>query len=70
MEREPIRESNGKKTTPAVAQHIAGLDYIVLRGEEKLLITVRPNLPTKNANAAKEVQKLFGVRAWPRRRET
>ena len=44
---------------------------IVLRGEEKLLVTVRPNLPAKNANAAKEVQKLFGapyrsVRIWPR----
>jgi hypothetical protein len=59
-----------KKTTPDVAKHVAGLDFIVLRGEEKLLVTVRPNLPAKNANAAKEVQKLFGapyrsVRIWP-----
>ncbi len=59
-----------KKTTPAVAPHMAGLDFVVLRGEEKLLVTVRPNLPAKNANAANEVQKLFGasyrsVRIWP-----
>jgi hypothetical protein len=59
-----------KKTTPDVAKHVAGLDFIVLRGEEKLLVTVRPNLPAKNANAAKEVQKVFGapyrsVRIWP-----
>jgi hypothetical protein len=59
-----------KKTTPAVAPHMAGLDFVVLRGEEKLLVTVRPNLPAKNANAAKEVRKLFGtpyrsVRTWP-----
>ena len=59
-----------KKTTPAVAPHIAGLDFIVLRGEDKLLVTVRPNLPAKNGKAAQEVQKLFGapyrsVRIWP-----
>ena len=35
------------KTTPTVAPYIAGLDFIVLRGEEKLLVTVRPNLSTK-----------------------
>ena len=59
-----------KKTTPAVAPHVAGLDYVVLMGEEKLLVTVRPNLTKKNAAAAKEVQKLFGngyqaIRIWP-----
>ena len=59
-----------KKTTPAVAPHMAGLDFIVLRGDDKLLVTVRPNLPAKNADAAKEVQKLFGspyrsIRIWP-----
>lgn len=59
-----------KKTTPAVAPYIAGLDFIVLRGEDKLLVTVRPTLPAKNGKAAQEVQKLFGapyrpVRIWP-----
>jgi hypothetical protein len=57
-------------TTPAVKPFVAGLDFMVLRGEEKLLVTIRPNLPTKNYNAAKDVQKLFGasyrsVRIWP-----
>lgn len=59
-----------KKTTPAVAQHVHGLDFIVLRGEEKLLVVVRPNLQAKHVAAATEVQKLFGapyrsVRIWP-----
>ncbi len=59
-----------KKTTPAVAPHVASLDFIVLRGEEKLLVTVRPHLQAKHHNAIAELQKLFGpeykpVRIWP-----
>ncbi len=59
-----------KKTTPAVAPHVASLDFIVLRGEEKLLVTVRPHLQQKHHTAIAELQKLFGseyrhVRIWP-----
>ena len=57
------------KSSPSVAPYIAGLDFIVHRDEHKLLVAVRPNLPTKNANAAREAQKLLGrpylsVRIW------
>ncbi len=59
-----------KRTTPAVAPYVASLDFIVLRGDEKLLVTVRPNLQLKHLNAIREIQKLFGpeyhpVRIWP-----
>jgi len=59
-----------KRTTPAAAPHVAALDYIVLRGEEKLLVTVRPHLQAKHLKAIAELQKLFGVdyrpvRIWP-----
>ena len=59
-----------KKTTPDVAKHVAGLDFIVLRGEDKLLVTVRPHLQAKHLKAIGELQKLFGpeykpVRIWP-----
>lgn len=59
-----------KKTTPAVQQFISGLDFIVLRGDAKLLVTVRPYLQAKHVNAMRELQKLFGpeyqpVRFWP-----
>lgn len=59
-----------KKTTPAVAPHVGGLDFIVLRDEAKLLVTVRPHLQTKHLDAMRELQKLFGtpyqpVRFWP-----
>ena len=59
-----------RRTTPAVAPHVAALDYIVLRGEEKLLVTVHPHLKPKHLKATTELQKLFGseykpVRIWP-----
>jgi hypothetical protein len=59
-----------KKTTPAVAPHVTSLDFIVLRGDEKLLVTVRPHLQSKHHAAIAELQKLFGVeykpvRIWP-----
>ncbi len=59
-----------KKTTPAVAPHVGGLDFIVLRGEEKLLVTVRPHLQKKHLAAMAELHQLFGseyrpVRIWP-----
>lgn len=59
-----------KRTTPAVAPHVASLDFIVLRGNEKLLVAVRPHLQTKHLNAFAELQELFGpeyrpVRVWP-----
>ncbi len=58
------------RTTPAVQPFIVGLDFIVLRGESKLLVTVRPNLQAKHLRAIGELQKLFGpdyrpVRIWP-----
>ena len=57
-------------TTPAVQPFVAGLDFIVLRAEEKLLVTVRPHLQAKHLTAIAELQKLFGtdyrpVRVWP-----
>ena len=59
-----------ENTTPAVAPHVGSLDFIVLRGDEKLLVTVRPHLQAKHLNAIGELQKLFGseyrpVRIWP-----
>ena len=58
------------RTTPAVKPFIAGLDFIVLREEAKLLVTVRPHLQAKHLAAVSELQKLFGsdyrpVRVWP-----
>lgn len=58
------------RTTPAVAPHVSGLDFIVLRGDEKLLVTVRPHLQAKHHKAIRELQKLFGpdykpLRIWP-----
>ena len=59
-----------KRTTPAVAPFVGSLDYIVLRDETKLLVTVRPRLQAKHLKAIGELQKLFGpeyrpVRVWP-----
>jgi hypothetical protein len=59
-----------KRTTPAVAPFVGSLDFIVLRGDEKLLVTVRPHLQTKHLDAIRELQNLFGpeykpVRIWP-----
>lgn len=59
-----------RKTTPAVAPHVGSLDFIILRGDEKLLVTVRPHLQTKHLTAIAELQKLFGpeykpLRIWP-----
>lgn len=58
------------RTTPAVKPFITGLDFIVLRDETKLLVTVRPHLQAKHLQAIGELQKLFGpeyrpVRVWP-----
>lgn len=59
-----------QRTTPAVAPHVGGLDFIVLRGDEKLLVTVRPHLQAKHIHAIRELHELFGaeykpVRVWP-----
>jgi hypothetical protein len=61
------------RTTPAVKPFITGLDFIVLREEAKLLVTVRPHLQAKHLKAIAELQKLFGqdyrpVRVWPTER--
>ena len=59
-----------RRTTPAVQPFVGGLDFIVLREETKLLVTVRPHLQAKHLTAIGELQKLFGpdyrpVRVWP-----
>ena len=59
-----------KRITPAVAPHVGSLDFIVLRGNEKLFVTVRPNLQAKHLASIGELQELFGadyrpVRVWP-----
>ena len=59
-----------KRTTPAVAPYVGSLDFIVLRGDTKLLVTVRPFVQAKHLTAIGELQKLFGpeyrpVRVWP-----
>jgi hypothetical protein len=59
-----------QRTTPAVAPHVSGLDFIVLRGEEKLLVTVRPHLQAKHIQAIRELHEIFGaeykpIRVWP-----
>ena len=58
------------RTTPAGQPFVVGLDFIVLRKDTKLLVTVRPNLQAKHLRAISELQKLFGpdyrpVRIWP-----
>ncbi len=59
-----------RRTTPAVASFVGALDFIVMRGEEKLLVTLRPRLQAKHFKAIRELQNLFGaeyrpVRIWP-----
>jgi hypothetical protein len=59
-----------KRTTPAAAQFVGVLDFVVMRGDEKLLVTVRPHLQAKHLKAIGELHKLFGadykpVRMWP-----
>lgn len=59
-----------RRTTPVVAPYVGVLDFIVLRGEEKLLVTVRPQLQAKHLTAIRELQNLYGpeykpVRIWP-----
>jgi hypothetical protein len=59
-----------RRTTPAVAPYIGVLDFIVLRGEEKLLVTVRPHLQAKHLATVRDLQNLYGpeykpVRLWP-----
>jgi hypothetical protein len=59
-----------RRTTPAVAPYVGVLDFIVLRGEEKLLVNVRPHLQAKHLAAIRELQNLYGpeykpVRFWP-----
>ena len=59
-----------RRTTPAVAPYVGVLDFIVLRGEEKQLVTVRPHLQAKHITAIRELHKLYGpeykpVRIWP-----
>jgi MutS domain I len=59
-----------RRTTPAVAPYVGVLDFIVLRDEEKLLVTVRPHLQAKHISAIRELSELYGpeykpVRIWP-----
>ena len=59
-----------RRTTPTVAAYVGVLDFIVLRGEEKLLVNVRPRLQAKHLKAIRELQNLFGpeykpMRMWP-----
>lgn len=59
-----------RRTTPAVAPYVGVLDFIVLRGEEKLLVTVRPHLQAKHLTTVRDLQNLYGpeykpVRFWP-----
>ncbi|MCI0742767.1 MAG: hypothetical protein L0Y72_27345 [Gemmataceae bacterium] len=59
-----------RRTTPAVVPYVGVLDFIVLRGEEKLLVTVRPRLQAKHLAAIRELKDLYGpeykpVRIWP-----
>ena len=59
-----------RRTTPAVSAYVGVLDFIVMRGEEKLLVTVRPRLQAKHLKAIRELQNLFGseykpMRMWP-----
>ena len=59
-----------RRTTPAVAPYVGVLDFIVLRGEEKHLVTVRPHLQAKHITAIRELHELYGpeykpVRIWP-----
>jgi hypothetical protein len=59
-----------RRTTPAVAPYVGVLDFIVLRGEEKQLVTVRSHLQAKHITAIRELHKLYGpeykpVRIWP-----
>ena len=53
-----------------VAPYVGVLDFIVLRGEEKHLVTVRPHLQAKHVTAIRELHELYGpeykpVRIWP-----
>ncbi len=59
-----------RRTTPAVAPFVGVLDFIVLRGEEKQLVTVRPHLQAKHITAIRDLHELYGaeykpVRIWP-----
>lgn len=59
-----------RRTTPAVVPYVGVLDFIVLRGEDKLLVTVRPQLQAKHIAAIRELTELYGpeykpVRIWP-----
>jgi hypothetical protein len=59
-----------RRTTPTVTPHVGSLDFIVMRGDEKLLVTVRPRLQAKHLKAFIELQTLFGtghkpIRIWP-----
>ena len=62
--------SEVRRTTPSVAPYVGVLDFIVLRGEDKLLVTVRPHLQAKHITAMRELHELYGpaykpVRVWP-----
>ena len=59
-----------KRSNPAVKPFIGSVDFIVLRGDAKMFVTVRPQLQATNIDALRALQKLFGpeytaVRFWP-----
>lgn len=58
-------------TIPGADSHGGVLDYLVMRDDEKLLVTVRPRLQAKQRQAIADLQKVFGlpykaVRFWPK----
>jgi hypothetical protein len=59
-----------RRTTPAVAPYVGVLDFIVLRGDDKQLVSVRPHLQAKHVAAIRGLKDLYGpeyklVRIWP-----
>jgi hypothetical protein len=65
-----VAMDDAKCNNPALAPYVGVLDFIVLRGDEKLLVAVRPHLNARHLCAFRELQELYGpeykpVRIWP-----
>lgn len=65
-----VAMDDAKRNNPALAPYVGVLDFIVLRGDEKLLVTVRPHLTAKHLDAIGQLNDLYGadykpVRMWP-----
>ena len=66
----PASSCSFRRTTPVVAAYVGVIDFIVIRGDETLLVTVRPHLLAKHLKAIRELHDLFGpdykpTRMWP-----